>query len=142
MTSADGSPGDGPWIPCVGGIVHDERGRLLLVRRRNPPAAGLWSLPGGRVEPGEDDSAATEREVREETGLVVRAGVTVGVVRRAAPSGGTYVIHDLACEVVAGVLTPGDDACDAAWVDASTLATLATSPGLVEALTAWGALPR
>jgi len=38
-------------VPCVGAIVRDADGRLLLIRRANPPAQGQWSLPGGRVEP-------------------------------------------------------------------------------------------
>jgi len=129
-------------VPCVGGIVHDAAGRLLLVRRANPPAAGSWSLPGGRVEPGEDDATAVVRELAEETGLVVVPGRVVGVVEREAPDGGTYVITDLACEVVGGALRAGDDAADVRWFDARGLAGAVTSPGLVTALAEWGVLPR
>jgi ADP-ribose pyrophosphatase YjhB (NUDIX family) len=129
-------------IPCVGAIVHDETHRLLLVLRANPPAAGTWSLPGGRMEPGEDVDAAVVREVAEETGLTVRAGRVVGVVERAAPTGGVYVITDVVATVVEGRLTAGDDAADAAWFDAAALASVTTSPGLVAALTEWCVLPR
>jgi 8-oxo-dGTP diphosphatase len=129
-------------IRCVGAVVHDGTGRLLLVRRRNPPAAGTWSLPGGRVEPGEDDTTAVVREVAEETGLTVRAGRVVGVVERDAPSGGVYVIVDLVCDVVGGLLRAGDDAADARWFSAADLAAATTSPGLVEALADWAVLPR
>jgi ADP-ribose pyrophosphatase YjhB (NUDIX family) len=139
----DTRTGDEPArIPCVGAVVHDAAGRLLLVLRRNPPAAGTWSLPGGRVEPGEDDATAVVREVAEETGLVVVAGPVVGVVERAAPAGGTYVVTDLVCTPAGGVLRPGDDAADAAWFDAAALAGAVTSPGLVTALAGWGVLPR
>ncbi|MGI8799897.1 MAG: NUDIX hydrolase, partial [Pseudonocardia sp.] len=66
MTSRD-------WpVACVGAIVRDAAGRLLLVQRVNEPGAGRWSLPGGRVEPGETDQDAVVREVAEETGLQVR----------------------------------------------------------------------
>jgi len=58
-------------VPCVGAIAFDADGRLLLIRRANPPAQGQWSLPGGRVEPGEDWRDAVLRELEEETG---RAG--------------------------------------------------------------------
>ena len=50
---------NGDRIPCVGAIVRDGAGRLLLIRRGHDPEAGFWSLPGGRIEPGESDFAAT-----------------------------------------------------------------------------------
>jgi ADP-ribose pyrophosphatase YjhB (NUDIX family) len=129
-------------IPCVGALVYDDAGRLLLVLRAQPPAQGAWSLPGGRVEAGEDDAAAVVREVAEETGLAVRARGVVGRVEREAPDGGVYVITDLACDVVGGVLAAGDDAGDARWFTAAELADVGTAPGLIDALAAWDALPR
>jgi 8-oxo-dGTP diphosphatase len=121
--------------------VHDDHGRLLLVRRANPPAEGTWSLPGGRVEAGEDDAAAVVREVAEETGLRVEPGRVVGVVEPDSPDGGIYVITDLACRVVGGRLRAGDDASDVGWFDARRLAATVTSPGLTAALTEWDVLP-
>lgn len=129
-------------IPCVGAVVHDDAGRILLVRRINPPGAGLWSIPGGRVEPGEDDAAAVVREVAEETGLRVVPAEVVGQVERPAPGCGVFVITDLVCRVVDGTLQAGDDAGAAGWFSAEQLATLPVVPGLVEALTAWHVLPR
>src|SRR4051794_5235641 len=84
-------------IACVGGVLFDERGRLLLIRRGHDPGRGLWSLPGGRIEPGEDDPAALVREMAEETGLVVAPGRLVGTVVR-----GRYVIADYLCEPTGG----------------------------------------
>jgi len=133
-------------VPCVGAIIRDRSGggngggRLLLVRRANPPAQGTWSLPGGRVEPGELDSDALRREVAEETGLAVDPGRLVGTVERAGPVGVTYVIRDHACTVIGGRLRAGDDASDVGWFATDQLAELPTAPGLVEALTAWGVL--
>lgn len=138
MTS---TPDDRPRIPCVGGLVYDDAHRLLLVRRANPPAQGLWSIPGGRVEPGEDDRTAVARELAEETGLVVDVEGLVGMIERDAPSGGVYVVTDWRCRIVAGTAVAGDDASDVGWFTAADLATLPTSPGLVEALTSWDALP-
>lgn len=128
-------------IPCVGAIVHDAAGRLLMVRRAKAPGAGLWCIPGGHVEPGEDPAAAVVREVAEETGLTVEPGAVVGSVERPAPSGGVFVIQDLICHLVGGDLRPGDDADAVAWFTAAELAATATVPGLIEALTAWDALP-
>ena len=74
-------------VPCVGAIITDAAGRLLLIKRGHEPGKGLWSIPGGRVEPGETDEQAVIREVREETGLAVQPGRLVGAVRRAARAG-------------------------------------------------------
>ncbi|WP_406601649.1 NUDIX hydrolase [Lentzea miocenica] len=128
-------------IRCVGALVHDSNGRLLLVRRANPPGEGLWSIPGGRVEPKETDEAAVTREVAEETGLSVTVGRLVGSVERPAPNG-VFLIFDYECQVTSGVLRAGDDASDVAWVDSATLATLPTTDGLLEALSEWNWLPR
>ena len=90
-------------------VVHD--GSLLLVRRGHGPAAGEWSLPGGRVEPGETVAQAVEREVREETGLAVRAGAEVGRVQ--IPGDGVrYDVVDLRCALTSTGQEPiaGDDA--------------------------------
>jgi 8-oxo-dGTP diphosphatase len=129
-------------IRCVGAVVHDPGGRLLLVRRANPPAQGLWSIPGGRVEPGEDDETAVVREVAEETGLRVRPVRHVGSVQRDAGDGDVYEIEDFLCAVLGGTLRAGDDASDADWFSAAQLDAVAASPGLVEALAEWDLLPR
>jgi 8-oxo-dGTP diphosphatase len=127
-------------VRCVGAIVRDARGRLLMVRRGHEPAAGTWSVPGGRVEPGESDADAVVREVLEETGLVVRAGEPIGRVQRPGPDGSVYDIVDYAAEVVSGRLTAATDAADARWVEESQLAGLRCSPGLIDTLRSWGQL--
>jgi 8-oxo-dGTP diphosphatase len=124
-------------IPCVGALTFDPNGRLLLVQRAHDPGRGLWSLPGGRVEPGEDDAAALVREMAEETGLVVVPGALVGRVRR-----GVYDIADYRCTVVGGELRAGDDALDARWCDTAEFATLPLVARLAETLAGWDALPR
>jgi 8-oxo-dGTP diphosphatase len=126
------------------GAIAVRDGSLLLVRRGRPPAVGRWSLPGGRVEPGESDADAVVREVREETGLDVRVAGFAGTVERAA--GGerpdvVFSIHDYVVEVVGGRLRAGDDAADVAWCDATSLARLELTDGLLEALSGWGVLP-
>ncbi len=124
-------------VPCVGGLAYDGQGRLLLVQRANDPGRGLWSVPGGRVEPGEDDAAALVREMWEETGLRVVPGALVGRVQR-----GRFAIADYRCSVLAGPLRAGDDALDARFVDRAALAALPLVDGLLDALTSWDALPR
>jgi len=129
-------------IPCVGAIVVDHEGRLLLIKRGHEPGMGLWSLPGGRIEPGETDIEALAREVREETGLTVRAGRLIGSVRRPSGDGRVFDIRDYAATVTGGSLTAGDDAAQARWVSAAELDALRLTDGLLEILTAWGVLPR
>lgn len=133
-------------VPCVGGVVTDHRGRLLLIRRAHPPEAGRWSLPGGKVEPGESLADATAREVAEETGLTVVVGDEVGTVRRDGPDGVVFDIHDFRCRPLdTGVPTAGDDAADARWVDAADYDDLDAAgdlaTGLTLALRAWDCLP-
>lgn len=128
-------------IACVGALVYDDAGRLLLIQRGRPPAVDSWSLPGGRLEVGETPHQAVVREVAEETGLVVVPERLVGRVEREGPGGVIYVIDDYACTAVGGLLCAGDDARDARFVDRAGLGALTLSPGLVEALTGWSVLP-
>jgi 8-oxo-dGTP diphosphatase len=126
-------------IPCVGAVVRDTAGRLLLVRRANPPAQGRWSIPGGRVEAGESHETAVIRELEEETGITGRVVREVGTIRRDAPSGGAYVIRDFLVEVdEESIPSAGDDAADARWFSDGELDGLETSDGLVETLVHWG----
>ena len=123
-------------------MVFDHAGRLLLVRRAHEPGRGRWSVPGGRVEPGETDHQAVIREVAEETGLAVEITRLLGEVQRPTPQGAVLDIHDYRCRVTGGTLRAGDDAGDARWCDAKTLASLPLVTGLREALTHWRCLPR
>lgn len=128
-------------IPCVGAVcIH--RGRLLLIQRGRPPAQGMWSLPGGRVEPGESPIDAVVREVREETGLTVHVIREVGTVVRDATGGDRYVIDDFLVECV-GDPSPhaGDDALDAGFFDADQIAKLPLTPQLLTTLAGWGVWP-
>ncbi len=122
--------------------MHDDDHRLLMIRRGTPPGIGRWSLPGGRVEPGETDAAAVIREVAEETGLQVVVGTRVGTVLLPGPGGVTYDVRDYACAVTGGRLRAGDDASDARWVHRAELLVLDTVPDLVDTLERWGVLPK
>jgi 8-oxo-dGTP diphosphatase len=128
-------------IPCVGAVIRDGAGRLLLIRRGHEPGKGLWSIPGGRVESGESDESALVREVLEETGLIVTPGRLIGTVCRPAGAPGTvFDIRDYAAEVTGGTLAAGDDADDAMWASPADMDVLPLTDGLLGALRSWGAL--
>jgi ADP-ribose pyrophosphatase YjhB (NUDIX family) len=130
-------------VPCVGAVVHDAAGRLLLIQRGHDPHRGLWSLPGGRIEAGESPEQAVVREVREETGLDVVPGEPVG--RVTIPGEGVvFDVVDFRCTLArpGEPPSPGDDAAAASFVDAATLDRLPCTPRLVETLRGWDVRPR
>ncbi len=120
----------------------DGQGRLLMIKRGHEPGAGLWSIPGGRIEPGETDAEALVREMLEETSLTVEVGRLLGRVRRPGPDGAVIDIRDYAATVIRGTLCAGDDAADARWIAPGDLNSLDITEGLIEALTSWGILGR
>ena len=124
----------------MGAIITDGAGRLLLIQRGHDPEEGRWSLPGGRVRPGESDPEAVVREVHEETGLWVEPGRLVGAVERPAPRGAIFDIYDYAASVSGGQLAAGDDAADARWIDPGDIGQLSLTSGLAETLAEWGVL--
>jgi 8-oxo-dGTP diphosphatase len=128
-------------ILAAGAVVTDRHGRFLLVLRGAAPQPGLWTVPGGRVEPGETLAAAAAREVREETGLIVRVLGELGSLEVAMGSGDVFEVHDFAADYVSGDLQAGDDAMDARWFTADMLPTLPMTQGLLGHLTRWGVYP-
>jgi 8-oxo-dGTP diphosphatase len=125
---------------CVGAIAVDAE-RLLLIRRGHGPAAGRWSIPGGRVEAGELLAEAVVRELHEETGVEGVCGELVGWAER-FDEDRHYVILDFRVSVLEGT-TPvaGDDAAEAAWVPLQDVADLNLVDGLAEFLHEHGILP-
>jgi len=110
---------DAPLVG-VGAVVVDE-GRVLLVRRGTEPLKGQWSLPGGMLELGESLADGVVREVREETGLMVKPIELIELLDRIHRDGERirfhYVIADYLCFVVSGVLQAATDADAVRWVE-------------------------
>ena len=111
MTLSFASP-----VPAVG-IVCLRGDAVLLIRRGKAPRMGEWSLPGGRIEPGERAVDAALRELVEETGVTARITGLIDVVDGIfAESGLHYVLIDYAAEWVSGKPVAGDDALEARFV--------------------------
>ena len=131
-------------VQCVGAVIRDEAGRMLLIKRGHEPGKGLWSVPGGRIEPGETDEEAVVREVREETGLDVECGPLLGGIERPGLAETTLQIRDYYAVVTGGELAAGDDAADVGWVTPEEAEGLdgdgELTAGLLTALRSWGAL--
>jgi ADP-ribose pyrophosphatase YjhB (NUDIX family) len=108
----------------VGAVIVDDTCRVLLIRRGTEPRKGEWSIPGGLIELGETLIEGVQREVTEETGLIVTPQAVVEVVDRIYKVSGTedvrvryhYVVIDYWCRVIGGDLRPSSDALEVAWV--------------------------
>ncbi|MGQ2990024.1 MAG: NUDIX hydrolase [Brevundimonas sp.] len=105
-----------PPVPAVG-VVCFRGDAVLLIRRGQPPRLGEWSLPGGRIEPGEGVREAALRELAEETGVVAELvgliDVVDGIFRDA---GRHYVLIDYAARWTGGEPVAGDDAAEATFL--------------------------
>jgi 8-oxo-dGTP diphosphatase len=103
-------------VPAVG-VVCLRGGEVLLIRRGRPPRQGEWSLPGGRIEPGERVVEAALRELREETGVEAEITGLIDVVDGVFPEAGRhYVLIDYAARWLSGEPVAGDDALEARFV--------------------------
>jgi len=124
-------------------VVHD--GSLLLVRRGHGPAAGEWSVPGGRIEWGETIAEAVVREVLEETGLECVCGEMLGWVEMISDEDAVVSHHFVVLDFVATVLehgepVAGDDAAEVRWVPVADVLDLNIVDGLPEFLHEHGIL--
>lgn len=125
-------------VLAVSAVIVDRHNRVLLVLRGHEPAKGLWSLPGGSVEPGESMEEALVREVGEETGLSIVVGDEVWRAHIELAAGKPYNIHTFLVTGFSGQLVAGDDAERAEFATESTLEERETTPRLKEALRAAG----
>lgn len=113
---------DRPPIPCVGVVVL-KGDDILIVKRKNPPNAGAWSIPGGKVEPGEDFETAVHRELYEETGLKAEIlGKITEIEARFEPY--HYILHDYVALWISGDPVAADDAAEARFIPFDELSDL------------------
>jgi 8-oxo-dGTP diphosphatase len=118
----------------VGGIVFNNQKQVLLIQRNQPPAMGFWSIPGGKLEPGESLAEACQREIKEETGLEIKVKNIVAIVERRI-EGFHYVIIDyLALLKDEENIFPiaQSDVAEAKWISLEHLADFKLVTGLAE----------
>lgn len=131
-----------PFLAASAAVLRG--GRVLLAARGRPPLHGLWSLPGGLVEPGETLAEAALRELAEETGIraeILGFVAPVEIVERG--DDGRVRRHFVVCAHAArwieGEGRPGEEATALRWVgrdeiSGTEVAGLATTPGLPDIL--------
>jgi 8-oxo-dGTP diphosphatase len=129
-----------PDQPVVGvGAVVIKGGKVLLVKRGIAPSKGMWAIPGGSLKLGETLQEGAEREILEETGVVVKAGNPFysfdfferdddGRIRF------HYVIVDMMADYVSGDVQGADDALEARWVSPEELNDLVVSKNTINIL--------
>ncbi len=120
------------WIyfadPKVAVALLVERGdEVLLVRRAFDPKRGLWTLPAGFVDAGEDPELAVVRECLEETGLHAHVTGLIDVLFGQEHPGGAHIVIFYRGQVDPGSLHAADDVDRAAFFDRSDLPPLAFS---------------
>ena len=125
-----------PSQPLIGvGAVIIDQSKILVVKRANEPAKGLWSVPGGVVELGEHLHKALKREVKEETGLEVDIerlldAVDNIVFDEEARIRYHYVLLDYLCRLRDGAVKAADDVHEIKWVSLKALQSLPITPTL------------
>lgn len=120
------------WIffpdPKVAAAVLVEKdGELLLVRRANNPGKGLWTLPAGFVDAGEDTAEAAERECSEETGLQVKVSGLLDVISGLEHPRGAHILIVYSADIIEGEMKPDDDVDKVAFFSYQALPPLAFS---------------
>ena len=129
-----------PDRPIVGvGILIEQGGKFLLIKRGAEPDAGMWTVPGGLVEVGERVRDAAVREALEETGLQVEVVDRIGVVDKIVRDDEGrvryhFIIVQLLARVLAGEAVAMDDAVEARWVELADFPGIDLTPSFKEFL--------
>jgi ADP-ribose pyrophosphatase YjhB (NUDIX family) len=131
-----------PKLPVVAvGVVLLTNGKILLARRKNPPGADLWSIPGGVVEEGEKLEEAVVREAKEELRVDVKPlyPIWVSEVVEKDELGRMryhYVIIDYLCDLLGGTPSAESDVSDVSWfsLDSDSTEVTGSTKDLIKAL--------
>jgi 8-oxo-dGTP diphosphatase len=117
-----GPVGDGV-VRAAGGVVVAEDGRVVVVHR---PRYDDWSLPKGKLVPGEDPEDGAVRETEEETGLVCRTHGYLGRDSYLDRGGNPKVVDYWLMEAITGSFRPNDEVDEMRWVETARAHDLLT----------------
>lgn len=115
-------------------LIRD--GRILLIRRRNPPSLDMFAFPGGRAEPGETPAETAVREFLEETGIRAYAPRAFAFYDLVAENPGRH-FHLTVFLVEADpteIAEARDDAADAGWYTPDEIRGLNTPPSVIDCI--------
>ena len=112
-------------VPLIAvGAVIFKQNKVLLVKRKNPPAQGMWAIPGGKVQWGETLKQALQREIKEELNIDIEPGRLIKVIEFVPEQENDrfhYIILDFLAAITGGELKAGDDALAVKWFDRKEL---------------------
>lgn len=119
-------------IPNAASVALIDRDQVLLIQRARAPYFGMWTLPGGRLEPGEGAETAAAREIHEELGLRCFALRPIRVMYLGGA--GKFVLQVFATEAFEGEIVPSDEVADHRWVRLDGIGGFKTTAGLGDVL--------
>lgn len=119
-------------LPNAASVALLHKSEVLLIQRARAPWLGMWSLPGGRLEPGEDAETCATRELKEELGLAVFA--LRPVMRLNLGDQNRFLLQVFGTEAFEGEIVPNDEIMAVRWVRSDGLDALPTTPHLGEVL--------
>lgn len=118
--------------PNAASVAIVREGKVLLIKRAYAPYQHLWTLPGGRIEPGETIEQCAIREISEEVGLTIRNPRPVMVQSLGRDS--TFQLAIFVTRDFSGILRASDEVADHKWMDPSALIALRTTSRLDDVL--------
>jgi 8-oxo-dGTP diphosphatase len=119
-------------LPNAASVALVRENKVLLIKRAFAPYQHLWTLPGGRREPGETIEQCAIREVAEELSLTIRNPRPVLV--QALGKDGTYRLAVFATRDFSGTILPSHEIADHRWMDPAALPALRTTSRLDDVL--------
>ncbi|HEY9012262.1 MAG TPA: NUDIX domain-containing protein [Devosia sp.] len=120
--------------PNAASVALIDRDKVLLIQRNRKPYFGMWSLPGGRLEPGETPEQAAQREVMEETGLYCFR--LMPIRKMYLGEGGQFLLQVFATEGFEGEVRISEEITAYRWLRPDQLYGLRTTPDLGSVLEA------